>query len=108
MEHSKSEIFFFFLGELGFSKSEIFEFYFRVGASPPSLGSGDSSLRPKQYWKYLGFIFDRSLTFNEHVQRCVAKATSTVKALKMLGNSVCGLSATNKRILYKPSMQLFH
>jgi hypothetical protein len=48
----------------------------------------------------LGFWFDRKLTFEEHVRFYTTKALTTVTAMRMLGNSMRGLSPRNKCILY--------
>ncbi|PPQ94942.1 hypothetical protein CVT25_004559 [Psilocybe cyanescens] len=53
------------------------------------------------YWRYLGFYFDRKLTFTEHVRYYSTKALSTVKAMKMLGSSTRGLRPVQKRVLYR-------
>jgi hypothetical protein len=58
-------------------------------------------LRPKVVWRYLGFFFDRTLSFKEHVQFYSTKAFTAVRAMEMLGNSVRGLSPRNKRLLYR-------
>ena len=50
----------------------------------------------KQFWRYLGFFFDRKLTFREHVRFYSTKALTTFKAMGALGNSVRGLSPKQK------------
>jgi Reverse transcriptase (RNA-dependent DNA polymerase) len=88
------------------SKSEAFHFS-RVRANlalPIDLGfaphTGDSPLRPKDTWRYLGFFFDRKLSFREHIRFYSTKALTTVNAMGMLGNSVRGLTPMQKRLLY--------
>ena len=87
-------------------KSEVFHFSRKSGdANPPvdlgyALFTGDSPLCPNTYWRYLGFFFDRSLSFQEHSRWYSTKALTTVKAMVSLGNSVCRLSPKNKRLLY--------
>ena len=49
---------------------------------------------------YLGFIFDPALKFPLHIDWWVNKAHSTLRAMKMLGNSVWGLTPSNKRQMY--------
>ena len=89
------------------SKSEVFHFSRKNGdTNPPvDLGyaplTGDTPLCPNTYWRYLGFFFDRSLTFQEHSRRYSTKALTTVKAMVSLGNSVHGLSPKNKQLLYR-------
>jgi len=74
-------------------KSEVFHFSRSRGESHPPIDlgfapyTGDTPLGPKLYWRYLGFYFDHSLTFREHVRYYSTKAMTMVKALGMLGNS---------------------
>ena len=76
IEHLKTEIFYF-------SRSQ------GVFNSPPLNLSpiGGLTLRPKDSWRYLGFIFDRKLSFHKHIDFYTNKAISTVKCMKLLGNS---------------------
>jgi len=58
-------------------KSEIFYFSRARNDSNPKLDLSAISapiLRPKTYWRYLGFYFDRQLSFKEHVQFYSTKA----------------------------------
>ncbi|CAA7267575.1 unnamed protein product [Cyclocybe aegerita] len=57
-------------------KTELFHFSCRRDAYNPLLDLG-----------YLGFYFDRGLTFHEHVRYYTTKAFTTVQAMRMLGNS---------------------
>ena len=92
MEHDKTELFHFTRARTGFD-------------CPLDLGyapyTGGNLLKPKKYWRYLGFWFDRKLTFEEHIRFYATKALTTVMAVRMLGNSTRGLSPRNKRILYR-------
>ena len=87
------------------SKTEIFHFSRAQGIfNPPPLDL--SPLRrpilwPKDLWKYLGFIFDRKLSFHKHIDHYANKAISTVKCMKLLGNSSRGISPLQKRLLYR-------
>ena len=87
-------------------KSEVFHFSRLRGESHPPIDlsftpfTGDSPLGPKLYWRYLGFYFDHSLMFREHVRYYSTKAMTMVKALGMLGNSNRGVLASHKRLLY--------
>jgi hypothetical protein len=69
-------------------KSEVF-YFTRTGKDiPPPLALGnDILLTPKSVWRYLGFYFDKTLSFKEHVCYYSTKAFSTVLAMRMLGNS---------------------
>ncbi|CAA7268146.1 unnamed protein product [Cyclocybe aegerita] len=53
------------------------------------------------YWRYLGFYFDRGLTFHEHVRYYATKAFTTVQAMRMLGNSTRGLLPKQRHLLYR-------
>ncbi|CAA7261906.1 unnamed protein product [Cyclocybe aegerita] len=88
-------------------KTELFHFSRRRDAYNPSLDlgyaphTGATPLKPKTYWRYLGFYFDRGLTFHEHVRYYATKAFTTVQAMRMLGNSTRGLSPKQRRLLYR-------
>ena len=84
-------------------KSEIFHFSRVHNNSNPELDLSAISaptLKPKTYWRYLGFYFDQRLSFKEHVQYYSIKVLSTVKAMGMLGNSARGLLPLQKCLLY--------
>ena len=84
-------------------KSEIFHFSRAHNDSNPELdlsAIGASTLKPKTYWRYLGFYFDQCLSFKEHVQYYSTKALSMMKVMGMLGNSSRGLLPLQKRLLY--------
>ena len=87
------------------SKTEVFYFSRSQGLfNPPPLDLfliGGLILQPKDTWKYLGFIFDRKLTFHKHVDYYSNKAISTVKYMKLLGNSSRGISPLQKWLLYR-------
>jgi len=73
------------------SKTEIFHFNRSQGVFNPlplDLSPlGGLILRPKDSWKYLGFIFNQKLSFHKYIDHYANKAISTVKCLKLLGNS---------------------
>ena len=87
------------------SKTEIFHFSRSQGIfNPPPLDLsplGGPILCPKDSWKYLGFIFDRKLSFHKHIDFYANKAISTVKCMKLLGNLSCGINPMQKRLLYR-------
>ncbi|CAA7269300.1 unnamed protein product [Cyclocybe aegerita] len=58
-------------------------------------------LKPKAYWRYLGFYFDCGLTFHEHVHYYATKVFTTVQAMCMLRNSTRGLSPKQQCLLYR-------
>jgi hypothetical protein len=78
LEHDKTELFHFTRGRKDHNIP------LDLGYAPYT---GDTPLKPKQHWRYLGFYFDRMLTFNEHLRYYTTKALTTVMAMKMLGNS---------------------
>jgi len=57
---------------------------------------GAPTLKPKIYWRYLGFYFDQRLSFKKHVCFYSTKALSTMKMMGMLGNSTHGLLPLQK------------
>ena len=62
---------------------------------------GGPTLRPKETWKYLGFIFDRKLMFHQHIDHYSNKAISLVKCMKLLGNSLRRINPVQKHQLYR-------
>ena len=58
-------------------------------------------LQPKNTWHYLRFIFDRKLIFWQYIDFYTNKTISTIKYMKMLGNSLRGFIPNHKRLLYK-------
>jgi len=87
------------------SKTEIFHFSRSQGVfNPPSLDLspiGGLILRPKDLWRYLGFIFDCKLSFHKHIDFYANKTISTVKCMKLLGNSLRGINPLQKQLLYR-------
>ena len=86
-------------------KTEVFHFTRLQGFfNPPSLNLspiGGLILCPKDLWKYLEFIFDRKLSFHQHIDCYFNKAMSTVKYMKILSNSNHGLNPYQKQLLYQ-------
>ena len=92
LEHNKNKLF-------HFTRSP------RAGNLPLDLGfapfTGATPLQPKKYWRYLGIFFNCRLMFKEHVRFYSTKALTTVKAMRMFGNSSRGLEPKHKRLLYR-------
>ena len=88
-----------------YSKTEIFHFNRSQGVfNPPPLDLsllGGPILRPKDSWKYLGFIFNRKLSFHKHIDHYANKAISMVKCMKLLGNSSQSIISLQKQLLYR-------
>ena len=55
----------------------------------------------KNSWKYLDFIFNRKLIFYQHIDFYSNKALLSVKYIKLLGNSSCGITSLQKQLLYR-------
>ena len=87
------------------SKTEVFHFNTSHGLfNPPPLNLssiGGPVLTPKNLWKYLGFIFDRKLSFHQHINYYSNKAIFMAKYMKLLGNSSHGIIPTQKCLLYR-------
>jgi len=86
-------------------KTDIFHFSRSHGVfNLPSLdlsSFGRPVLLPKETWRYLGFIFDHKLTFRSHINFYANKVISTIKCMKLLGNSLRGINLLQKRRLYR-------
>jgi len=52
-------------------------------------------------WRYLGYIFDRKLSFQQFINFYANKAISTIKYMKILENSVHSLAPQQKCLLYR-------
>ena len=75
-------------------KSEIFHFsrtHNDLNLELDLLAISVPTLKPKIYWRYLGFYFNQHLSFKEHVWYYSTKALSMVKEIGMLGNLFRGL-----------------
>ena len=88
MEHDKTEVFYF------------------TRAQHPNLSIdltsiGDPIINPKPIWRYLGFFFDWKLNFYYHTHFYATKCLSTLSAMKILGNSSCGILPMQKQLLYR-------
>ncbi|CAA7263208.1 unnamed protein product [Cyclocybe aegerita] len=92
LEHDKTELFHFSHGH------DTYNPLLDLGYAPYT---GAMPLKPKIYWQYLGFYFDRRLTFHEHVCYYATKAFTTVQVMRMLGNSTRGLSPRQRHLLYR-------
>jgi len=104
---------------LEYSKTEVFHFTrsYKYDNPPLNLTSvGGPLLSPKPVWRYLGFFFNRKLSFRHYCHYYATKSLLTVKAMKLLGNSSRGLSPLHKHLLYHTcvlpialySFQLWH
>ena len=80
---------------LEYGKMEVF--YFSESTSvfnPPLLNLsvlGSPILWSKNTWRYLGFFFNRKLSFHHHIDYYTNKVISTIKCMKILRNSTHGL-----------------
>jgi len=87
------------------SKTEIFHFNRSHGTfNPPPLDLsplGGNILQPNNTWKYLGFIFNRKLTFHQHVDFYANKSILTIKCMKIISNSNHGINPFQKHLLYR-------
>ena len=76
MEHSKSKVFHFMRS-----------CYFLNPFIDLTMVEG-SIFTPKPIWYYLGFFFDRELTFYYHVYFYTTKCLFTLNTIKLLDNSL--------------------
>ena len=86
-------------------KTDVFHFTRSHGTyNPPSFNLtpiGSLSLLSKETWRYLGFIFNYKLIFRSYLDFYSNKAISTIKCMKLLGNSTRGINLLQKRRLYR-------
>lgn len=59
------------------------------------------AITPIQNMRWLGVFFDKKLSFKTHVEMMATRAQSTLAGLRILANSIRGLSIANARLLYK-------
>ena len=90
VEHSKTEVFHFSRLHGLFNSSSL-----------DLLPLGGPILSPKNSWRYLGFIFNRKLTFHQHIDFYSNKALFLVKCMKLLGNSSHVITPLQKHLLYR-------
>ncbi|KAF8676682.1 hypothetical protein AX14_004847 [Amanita brunnescens Koide BX004] len=64
-------------------------------------GGAMITIKPKSLIRYLGFFLDSELTWNAHVTFYFNRASSTLRALRMLGSSIRGLGTLQKRHAYQ-------
>ena len=71
--------------------------------NPPSLdlrSLGGAIFKPKDIQQYLGFFFDKKLSFQYHTHYYANKTLFTIKSMKILGNLTRGLSPVHKCLLF--------
>ena len=95
----------FYSISLNSSLNKIFHFSksYRTFNSPPlNLGLFEEPIYcPQDTWRYLGFIFNKKLSFQQHFNFCSNKTLSIVKCMKMLDNFAKDLLPHQKHLLYK-------
>ena len=88
-----------------YNKIKVFHFSKSYRAfNPPPLdlfSLGGLRLLPKTIWKYLDFIFDCKISFQDHIDFYMNKTILTVKCMKMLENSTRSLILLQKWCLYR-------
>ncbi|KAF8625109.1 hypothetical protein AX15_005545 [Amanita polypyramis BW_CC] len=70
----------------------------------PSINLGSPTqpliIKPQTSWRYLGFRFDPELNFKSHIDLWTTKASTSLRACQMLGNTQCGLRPKDKWLIY--------
>ena len=88
-----------------YGKTDVFYFTRSHGTyNPPPFNLtpiGGPLLFPKETWRYLGFIFDCKLIFRSYLDFYSNKVISTIKCMKLLGNSTRGINSLQKKRLYR-------
>jgi len=81
------------------SKSKVFHFMRSCHLPNPSIdltSVGSPILIPKPIWCYLGFFFNRKLTFQYYIHFYTTKCFSTLNIMKLLGNLSQGILLIQK------------
>lgn len=68
---------------------------------PQTNSPGEIAVSARSHMRWLGIFFDRKLKFKQHAEIMATRAHSNVAGLRMLANSVRGMSLMNLRLLYK-------
>jgi ribonuclease HI len=58
------------------------------------------TIKPSEKLRWLGFFFDRKLSFHHHVSLMAERAKAAMNGLSILGNSVRGASIASLRTIY--------
>ncbi|KAB5591465.1 Reverse transcriptase from mobile element jockey protein [Ceratobasidium theobromae] len=96
------------LGDFGLSaemsKTELIHFartsHCMTKNLPVRLGDrAEDIVHPSEWVRWLGFFLDRRLNFKTHVKRLATRAKSMLGGMKMLGNTIRGLTVWNTRAL---------
>lgn len=66
----------------------------------PNNSGGESTIRPAESYRWLGIHWDPRLNFATHVKRMAARASGVVNAMRMLGNTMSGLSPLFMRSIH--------
>lgn len=66
---------------------------------------GDVEIEWQNTLKYLGIIFDKKLTFKDHIQTAIAKTNAATKILYSLINRRSRLNQNSKLLLYKVALR---
>ena len=86
-------------------KCDLMHFSWRQHETNPPLRTTlygkDITITPPASIHWLGFHLDRKLSFRHHVSLLAKKGKAIVSGLKVLGNTVAGISPSNLRLLYK-------
>ena len=90
VKHSKTKVFYFNRSHSLFDLPSL-----------DLLSIGGPILVPKNSWKYLGFIFNKKLSFHQHINYYSNRAISTVKCMKILGNLSHSIIPTQKCLFYR-------
>jgi len=97
LEHEKMEVFHFSRAQETFNPSPL----------DLSMISGPV-LKPKDTWRYLGFIFNRKLSFHQHINFYANKAISTIKYMKSLATPYKALFLNRNDFFIEVVSSLLH
>lgn len=85
--------------ELAPQKSEAVILTKKRKLGPIEFALGENTIQPTRAIKYLGVWLDTKLTFSEHINRTVQKASNTITALSKVMPNINGPSSSKRRVL---------
>ena len=104
---NKAQLLFTSIGmKINPDKLDLMHFSNRRGHnSSPSLSAiingQQVTISPPKFIRWLGFYFDRKLTFNDHTKIMCTKASNVVSSLSCLGNTMTGMTPNHLCLLFK-------
>jgi hypothetical protein len=75
--------------------------YLGSDTDPVQYPGTTTTIHPIKTAQYLGLYLDKALTFEDHRQNVIAKASGSLEALRSISGSTCGTSLKAMRMIYQ-------